>query len=81
MAYSVTLSYNPQSTAAVNVLKNQLRPAVHAAAPAGTSVLVGGTTAVFADIQPEVTAGPAGGSGPDLVFRRCGVGFVLATSM
>jgi RND superfamily putative drug exporter len=30
----VTLSYNPQSTAAVNVLKNQLRPAVHAAAPA-----------------------------------------------
>ena len=52
--YTVTLSYNPQSTAAVNVLKNQLRPAVHAAAPAGTSALVGGTTAVFADIQRAV---------------------------
>jgi RND superfamily putative drug exporter len=53
-AYSVTLSYNPQSTVAVDVLKNQLRPAVHAAAPAGTSALTGGTTAVFADIQKAV---------------------------
>jgi len=52
--YTVTLSYNPQSTAAVDVLKNQLRPAVHAAAPAGTYALVGGTTAVFADIQRAV---------------------------
>ena len=33
-AYTVTLTYNPESTAAVNVLKNQLRPEVHAAAPA-----------------------------------------------
>ncbi len=53
-AYTVTLSYNPQSTAAVNVLKNQLRPDVHAAAPPGTSALTGGTTAVFADIQRAV---------------------------
>ena len=53
-AYNVTLSYNPQSTEAVDVLKNQLRPAVHAAAPAGTSALTGGTTAVFADIQKAV---------------------------
>jgi putative drug exporter of the RND superfamily len=53
-AYTVTLSYNPDSTAAVNVLKNQLRPAAHAAAPPGTSALVGGTTAVFADIQRAV---------------------------
>ena len=52
--YTVTLSYNPQSTAAVNLLKNQLRPAVHAAAPAGTEALTGGTTAVFADIQRAV---------------------------
>ena len=52
--YTVTLSYDPQSTTAVNVLKNQLRPAVHAAAPAGTEALVGGTTAVFADIQRAV---------------------------
>ena len=53
-AYNVTLSYNPDSTAAVNVLKNQLRPDAHAAAPPGTYALVGGTTAVFADIQRAV---------------------------
>jgi RND superfamily putative drug exporter len=52
--YTVTLSYNPVSTAAVNVLKDKLRPGVHAAAPAGTYALVGGTTAVFADIQRAV---------------------------
>jgi RND superfamily putative drug exporter len=52
--YTVTLSYNPDSTTAVNVLKNQLRPDAHAAAPAGTFALVGGTTAVFADIQRAV---------------------------
>jgi RND superfamily putative drug exporter len=53
-AYTVTLSFNPQSTAAVNLVKNQLRPAVHAAAPPGTAALTGGTTAVFADIQRAV---------------------------
>jgi RND superfamily putative drug exporter len=49
--YTVTLSSDPQSTTAVNTVKNQLRPQAHAAAPAGTYALVGGTTAVFADIQ------------------------------
>jgi RND superfamily putative drug exporter len=49
--YTVTLSSNPESTTAVNTLKNGLRPQAHAAAPAGTYALVGGTTAVFADIQ------------------------------
>ncbi len=53
-AYTVTMSYNPQSTAAVTVLKSKLRPGAHAAAPAGTYALVGGTTAVFADIQRAV---------------------------
>jgi hypothetical protein len=52
--YTVTLSYNPVSTSAVSVLKNGLRPGAHAAAPAGTYALVGGTTAVFADIQRAV---------------------------
>jgi RND superfamily putative drug exporter len=52
--YTVTLSSNPQSTTAVNLLKNQLRPAAHAAAPPGTFALVGGTTAVFADIQRAI---------------------------
>ena len=49
--YTVTLSSDPQSTTAVNTLKNGLRPQAHAAAPPGTYALVGGTTAVFADIQ------------------------------
>ena len=53
-AYTVTMSYNPQSTAAVTVMKTRLRPGAHAAAPAGTYALVGGTTAVFADIQRAV---------------------------
>jgi RND superfamily putative drug exporter len=52
--YTVTLSYNPVSTSAVTVLKNGLRPGAHASAPAGTYALVGGTTAVFADIQRAV---------------------------
>jgi RND superfamily putative drug exporter len=49
--YTVTLSSDPESTTAVNTLKNGLRPQAHAAAPTGTYALVGGTTAVFADIQ------------------------------
>ncbi|HEY2551690.1 MAG TPA: MMPL family transporter [Streptosporangiaceae bacterium] len=52
--YTVTLSYNPVSTKAVNVLKTGLRPGAHAAAPPGTFALVGGTTAVFADIQRAI---------------------------
>jgi putative drug exporter of the RND superfamily len=49
--FTVTLSSDPESTTAVNTLKNGLRPKAHAAAPPGTYALVGGTTAVFADIQ------------------------------
>jgi RND superfamily putative drug exporter len=49
--YTVTLSSDPESTTAVNTLKNGLRPQAHAGAPPGTYALVGGTTAVFADIQ------------------------------
>ena len=40
-----------KSTSAVNLVKNDMRPQAHAAAPVGTYALVGGTTAVFADIQ------------------------------
>ena len=50
-AFNVYLKTNPESTSSVNLVKNQLRPAAHAAAPAGTYALVGGITAVFADIQ------------------------------
>ena len=49
--FTVTLSVDPESTTAVNTVKNGLRPQAHAAAPPGTYALVGGTTAVFADIQ------------------------------
>jgi putative drug exporter of the RND superfamily len=52
--YTVTLAYDPQSTRAVNVIKTSLRPQAHAAAPPGSYALVGGTTAVFADIQKAV---------------------------
>jgi RND superfamily putative drug exporter len=52
--YTVTLSKNPDSTAAVSGMKDHLRPGAHAAAPAGSYALVGGTTAVFADIQRAV---------------------------
>jgi putative drug exporter of the RND superfamily len=49
--YTVTLKVDPESTTAVNTVKNGLRPQAHAAAPPATYALVGGTTAVFADIQ------------------------------
>jgi len=52
--FTVTLTHDPGSTAAVNVVKGPLRGGAHAAAPAGTYALVGGTTAVFADIQRAV---------------------------
>lgn len=52
--YQVTLSYDPASTQAVNVMKTAIRPGAHAAAPPGTYALVGGTTAVYADIQRAV---------------------------
>ena len=52
--YTVTLLHDPQSTAAVNLIKTAIRPGAHAAAPAGTYALVGGTTSVFADIQRAV---------------------------
>ena len=52
--YPVTLSYDPASTQAVNVMKSSITPGAHAAAPPGTYALVGGTTAVYADIQRAI---------------------------
>ncbi|HEY7145773.1 MAG TPA: MMPL family transporter [Streptosporangiaceae bacterium] len=52
--FTVTLSHDPTSTAAVNTMKGPLRAGAHAAAPPGTYALVGGTTSVFADIQRAV---------------------------
>jgi RND superfamily putative drug exporter len=53
-AYTVTLSVDPASTTAVHAVEGPIRAGAHAAAPAGTYALVGGTTAVFADIQKAV---------------------------
>ena len=52
--YTVTLTHDPVSTAAVNTMKGPLRTGAHAAAPPGTYALVGGTTSVFADIQRAI---------------------------
>jgi putative drug exporter of the RND superfamily len=52
-AYTVTLSVNPESTAAVHAI-GPIRDQAHAAAPPGTYALVGGTTAVFADIAVAI---------------------------
>jgi len=52
--YSLTLKYDPQSTQAVNEMKSSITPGAHAAAPRGTYALVGGTTAVYADIQHAI---------------------------
>jgi RND superfamily putative drug exporter len=52
--YPVTLDQDPVSTVAVNTVKGPLRAGAHAAAPPGTEALVGGTTAVYADIQRAI---------------------------
>jgi RND superfamily putative drug exporter len=49
--FRVILDNNPESPAAMSVVKGALRHTAHAAAPAGTHALVGGITAVFVDIQ------------------------------
>ena len=52
--FQVTLSAAPESGAAISTVRGPLRATAHAAAPAGTTALVGGTTAVYVDIQAAV---------------------------
>ena len=52
--YSVTLNHDPSSSAAMDTVKGPLRGTAHQAAPAGTAAVVGGTTAIFVDIQSAV---------------------------
>ncbi|GAA3215835.1 MMPL family transporter [Dactylosporangium siamense] len=47
----VLLNMNPVSNEAIELVRVDLRDYLHARAPAGTKALVGGTTAVFADIN------------------------------
>ncbi|MEU2349142.1 MMPL family transporter [Modestobacter sp. NPDC049651] len=49
--FSVTLADSPESKAALETVRGPLRDDAHAAAPAGTTALVGGITSVFVDIQ------------------------------
>ncbi|MEU5366327.1 MMPL family transporter [Streptomyces sp. NPDC005925] len=49
--FGVALEYKPTSDKAVELLDGPLRDAAHEAAPEGTRALVGGTSAVLADIQ------------------------------
>jgi putative drug exporter of the RND superfamily len=49
--FNVLLTLNPASNEAITLVHDHLRGDLHAAAPPGTKVLVGGTTAIFADIN------------------------------
>jgi RND superfamily putative drug exporter len=51
---TVLLSGNPNSNNTLDYMKQSLRPAVHAAAPAGAQVYVGGQTAAIADVRAAV---------------------------
>ncbi len=52
--FQVTLASNPQSQAALATVSGPLRGTAHAAAPAGTTAVVGGLTSVFVDIKAAV---------------------------
>ena len=45
------LDRDPFTTAALDLVKDEVVPAAHAAAPAGTTVAVGGNTSAFADVR------------------------------
>ncbi|MGC1210126.1 MAG: MMPL family transporter, partial [Micromonospora sp.] len=48
---NLLLNENPVSNEAITLVREDLRDALHAAAPDGTRALVGGPTAIFADIN------------------------------
>ncbi|MEU6678585.1 MMPL family transporter [Streptomyces sp. NPDC046925] len=53
-SFSVILSDPPASDRALETVKDRLRPTAHQDAPPGTEALVGGTTAVYVDINKAV---------------------------
>ncbi|MEV8317802.1 MMPL family transporter [Streptomyces sp. NPDC059900] len=53
-AFSVILADPPASDRALETVKDRLRPTAHQDAPPGTEALVGGTTAVYVDINKAV---------------------------
>ncbi|MDH6465846.1 RND superfamily putative drug exporter [Micromonospora sp. A200] len=48
---NLLLDENPVSNEAITLVRDELRDALHAAAPPGTRAVVGGPTAIFADIN------------------------------
>lgn len=48
---NLLLDLNPSSNEAIALVRDDLRDALHQVAPAGTKVLVGGPTAIYADIN------------------------------
>ncbi|WP_069817418.1 MMPL family transporter [Streptomyces sp. TP-A0874] len=52
--YNVILKYRPTEDRAIELVSGDLRDTAHQAAPAGSEALVGGTTAVLADIETAV---------------------------
>ncbi|MEU5942771.1 MMPL family transporter [Micromonospora sp. NPDC047548] len=48
---NLLLNENPVSNEAITLVREELRDALHAAAPPGTRAVVGGPTAIFADIN------------------------------
>ncbi len=52
--FSVILKYNPVTEQAIDLVDGTLRDTAHRGAPQGTQALVGGTTAVLADVRDAV---------------------------
>lgn len=52
--YHVVLTFRPSSDQAIDLVAGDLRDTVHKSAPEGTKALVGGKTAVLADIEDAV---------------------------
>ncbi|NUS73934.1 MAG: MMPL family transporter [Corynebacteriales bacterium] len=50
----VELEDNPTSSKAMDNIRDHVRPVAHEAAPEGTEVLVGGTTAIFVDLNDSM---------------------------
>ncbi|MEV4440189.1 MMPL family transporter [Streptomyces sp. NPDC049577] len=53
--FSVVLKYGPTTDKAIELAGGPLRDGAHAAAPAGTEALVGGTSAVLSDVEKAVS--------------------------
>ncbi|MFF5233049.1 MMPL family transporter [Dactylosporangium sp. NPDC000521] len=53
--FALLLAVNPASNEAIDLVHDHLRADLHAVAPPGTRVLVGGTTAIYADIDAANT--------------------------